>query len=333
MRPTTGGGQAMKIGIIGTGRHGSRYAKHIVSDCPELKLSALSRRTEYGGTQAENWGCRWFPDWRELVRDKDVEAVIAAVPPILNREIAHCCARHGKPLLLEKPLAVDVGAGVELVRSMRAAGVPLTIAQTLRYNPVIRRLREIVPEQGRLHTIYANQRIEPSTVSWLDEPAVAGAGITLHIAVHVFDALSFITGLRVRRLQAWCSRERAGQLEDLAQIRVEMENDVTGLIEVSKLSSGRSGRYEFVCSAAQVHGDQVHGQVYRLTGTKATTVADFPPTPTIPSLLQDWQRFLAGEGANPITGEDGLVAVVLAHACLRSSQTGRPVDIVAEFGL
>ncbi len=57
----------MRIGIIGTGRHGSRYANHIVNDCQQLQLAAIARRSEEGRQQAESWGAEYLEDWQALV--------------------------------------------------------------------------------------------------------------------------------------------------------------------------------------------------------------------------------------------------------------------------
>jgi predicted dehydrogenase len=320
----------MKIGIIGTGRHGSRYAGHIVNDCPSLELTAIARRSQSGRDQARSWQCRWFGDWRELVACREVDAVICAVPPAENPAIAACCGDHGKPLLVEKPLAIDGDAAAAMVRRLRRRGVALTVGQTLRYNPVIKRLCKDLPQMGRLHTVYANQRLEPSTLSWLDEPAAAGAGVTLHIAVHVFDALHVITGRKITRVSASCRSVLTKRLEDLALIRVEMEDGVAGLIEISKLSPVRSGRYELVCSAGLLQGDQILGQVSRLGGGSEPVSDCLPPTPTIVPLLQDWQRFLQGRGQNPVCGEDGLYVVRVAEACLQSSIGGGWVEVAVD---
>lgn len=320
----------MKIGIIGTGRHGSRYAGHIVNDCPSLELTAIARRSPSGREQARSWQCRWFTDWRELIACREVDAVICAVPPAENQAIADCCGDYNKPLLVEKPLAINGDGAAAMVRRLHRRGVALTVGQTLRFNPVIKRLRECLPAMGRLHTVYANQRLEPSTLPWLDEPAAAGAGVTLHIAVHVFDALHVITGLKITRVAASCRSVLTKQLEDLALIRVEMEDGVAGLIEVSKLSPVRSGRYELVCSAGLLHGDQILGQVGRESGDGKPVSDCFSPTPTIVPLLQDWQRFLENRGPNPVPGEDGLYAVRVAEACLQSSIGGGWVEVAVD---
>jgi len=318
----------MKVGIIGTGRHGSRYAEHIVNDCDGLTLVGIARRSITDGEgQARKWGTSFFPDFRELVESDQVEAVIGAVPPVLNPEIARLCVRFKKPLLLEKPLATNTTDGEKIVAAMKQAGVPLTIGQTLRYNPVIRQLRRELPKHGRLFTVYANQRLEPSSLDWLENPDEAGAGITFHIAVHVFDALHYITGLKVQRVSAMCRTCKTKNLEDMALVHVEMEKGVAGIVDVSKLSSSRSGRYEFICDKAQLHGDQIHGYVDCIAAARENRIGSFGPEPTIPPLLTDWQLFLEGKADNPVSGEDGLYAIRVSEASLESAEDSRWVNV------
>lgn len=318
----------MKIGIIGTGRHGSRYAHHIVNDCGGLELTAIARRNgEEGKQQADSWSAHYFQQWQQLVESPNVDAVICAVPPVLNFDIAALCSRNGKPLLIEKPLSINSVDGQKIVSTMTRAELPLTVGQTLRYNPVVQKLRDELPNHGRLYTVYANQRLEPSDLEWLDNPREAGAGITFHIAVHVFDALHYITGLKVVRVSAMCRSCKTKHLEDLALIHVEMENGVAGIVDVSKLSSSRSGRYEFICEKSQLHGDQVHGYVNCVSEDVEHQLEKFPPVPTILNLLQEWQTFLSGDGPNPVTGEDGLYAIRVSEASLESSEDSRWVNV------
>lgn len=317
----------MRIGIVGTGRHGSRYAHHVVHDLDDMQLTAVARRSSRGEEQAAEWGARFYRDYAELIDSDQVDAVIAAVPPAVNKDIALHCSRAGKPLLVEKPLAPSSLDGRNIVDMMNGAETPLTVGQTLRYNPVIAALREELPNQGKLFTVYANQRLEPSTLQWLENPDEAGGGITFHIAVHVFDALHYITGLKVMRVSAMCRTCKTKNLEDMALIHVEMEGGVAGIVDVSKLSSSRSGRYELICENAQLHGDQIHGYVDLVSNAREQRIGTFDPLPTIPLLLEQWRLFLKGERDNPVTGEDGLYAIRVSEACIESSEDSRWVNI------
>lgn len=310
------------VGIIGAGRHGSRYARHVGQDVPGLRLAAISRRSPEGAAQATAWQCAWHRDWHDLVADPRVEAVIAVVPPALNLEIARCCAAESKPLLVEKPLAATGADAADLVELYACRNLPLTTGQTLRYNPVVRMLRERLPVTGSLYSFSANQRLEPSTLAWHAEPALAGAGVSFHTAVHVFDALRWITGLEVRRLMAVSRRHHNPVLDDLLAVLVEMEGEVVGTLDCSKVGHARSGRFEFIGSDCQLQGDQVHGTVELVRGTTVTRLQPGVPCNTIIPLLRDWHAFLTGRGPNPVSGADGMAAVSLCEACLESARSG-----------
>jgi predicted dehydrogenase len=315
------------IALIGTGRHGSRYAEHISHDIDGFRLAGIWRRSPEGREQAAQWSTSFYGDWREMVAAPEVDAVAAVVPPSLHLEIARACARARKPLLLEKPLARNAAEAQAILQVMDAADVPLTVAQTLRYNPVIQALRQGLPDMGELYSFAANQRLEPSPLSWHDEQETAGAGVLFHTAIHVFDALREITGLKARRVMAHGRRVHARVLEDLVIANVELENGVIGTVDVSKVGKARTGRFEFVCRDGQLHGDQIHACLQVLQASSVTMQRNFSQIPTVLHLLREWLAFLEGEGKNPISGKEGLYAVQACEACLVSIREGRWVAV------
>ena len=315
------------VGIIGTGKHGSRYANHIAGDVDGLELAAIARRSALGRDQAATWGCTWHPRWQDLVADPRVEAVIAVVPPMLNLEIARHCVQHGKPLLMEKPLAGTAADARVIVELFDRCEVPLTVGHTLRYNPVIQSFKAQVPTIGRLFSFSANQRIEPSTLDWHEDASLAGAGVSIHTAVHVFDALRYITGLEIRRVMALTRNHQNRHLEDLLAVLVEMEDGVVGTLDCSKVGHARSGRFEFIGHQGTLCGDQIYGSCEKITHTSLTPVPVTGEPATIVPLLGQWVDFLRGIGPNPITGRDGLAAVLASQACLESAQRGAWVEV------
>ncbi len=316
------------VGIIGTGKHGSRYANHIVADLgARFHLAAISRRSEAGKEQAGAWNTAFFSDWRDLVCSSKVEAVISAVTPNLNGEIGRLCVEMKKPLLIEKPLATDLQAAQKLVTLFDHADLLLTVAQTLRYNSVICALRQNLPNFGRLFLLSACHRLEPSTLPWLEQPEIAGGGVIFHTAVHLFDALRFITGYEIVKVRAGTRKICNPRLEDMVVAEVLFSNGCLGVIDACKVSPARSGRYEFVCEKGQLHGDQIHGVLRKIEGMQVTNLPVEQPGPTLLPLLADWHDFLQGRSKNPIPGSEGLAAVRVCHAVRQSAETGQWVEV------
>jgi len=320
----------LKVGIIGTGRHGSRYAAHILNDLPGLDLTAISRRSPEGGVQARTWGVTWHPLWSDLVADPQVEAVVAAATPDINPALALACAERGKPLLVEKPLAVTARDAASMVRIFDEHRLPLTVAQTLRFNSTVKALKEHLPEVGELYSFTADQRLEPPFHQWLDDPGAAGGGVILHTAVHTFDALRFITGREVARVRATAYRRGTANLEDLFTAQLECTDGVVGLVEASKVGPARSGRFEFVGSAGTLRGDQIYGTLEFVGADGPEPRPHDPPAHALVPLLEQWEACVRGAGPNPVPGGEGLAAVRLCEACLRSADGEQWIDVRGE---
>lgn len=312
----------LRVGVIGAGKHGSRYARHILNDVEGLALTAICRRSGAGHVQAAQLGCHWYADWQDLVDSPDVDCIVAALPPTLNLSVARACADAGKPLLLEKPMAVTVDEALAIRECFASRGLGLTIGQTLRYNTIINALRDHLAKVGDLYSLSANQRLEPSSQAWLDQPEHAGAGVSFHSAVHVFDAIHYITAKRIVRVMARTRCLHTSRLEDHLVVLVELEGGILGIVDCSNIGPARSGRFELIGDKGQLQGDQVLHQLEFVQGTERTELACADAVSTLVPLLEDWRRFLQGEGENPIPPEAGVAAVRVCAACLHSAARG-----------
>ncbi|HEX6826347.1 MAG TPA: Gfo/Idh/MocA family oxidoreductase, partial [Nitrospiraceae bacterium] len=96
----------LRIGLIGAGRHGSRYIHHLLHDLPGVSLAALCRkRIGEGVPSLSQPEIPVYGDYRALIADPAVEAVVVVTPPSLCAEICLEAVRARKPMLVEKPLA------------------------------------------------------------------------------------------------------------------------------------------------------------------------------------------------------------------------------------
>jgi predicted dehydrogenase len=317
------------VGVVGAGKHGERYLRHLRDEVPELRLAALSRRDLTAGrAQAANLACRFHPDWQALVDDPAVEAVIAVVPPALHPGIAAAAARAGKPLLVEKPLATSGAAAVEIVRAVRTAGIPVLMAHTLRWNSVARAIGDRLPALGPLRALYLNQRFEPSPLAWLDDPDVAGGGIILHTGVHGFDLVRWLTGREVARVSCRAARAVTRRTEDNFLALLELEgSEALVAVNGSRATNARSGLIDVACQDGQLLGDHAHGFLEEIHGLERSRLEIGEPTPTVRAALRAFARLVLEGEQPPVEVEDGARAVLIAEACLRSAARGTAVSV------
>jgi len=321
----------LRIGLIGAGRHGSRYARHITSDFPDLQLVALARRHRaMGERQAAELRCRWYGDYHDLIAAPDVEAIVVAVPPTLHVDVVETAAAMRRPVLLEKPAAITVADGRRLLRAVHDARIPLMVAQTLRYNAVIVTLCASRTRIGRLHALRLSQRFEPSSLPWLADPPVAGAGMLLHAGVHSFDLLRMLSGLEAARVSCEVSCVATARLEDNFVAAIRLSDGITlGSVAGSRATAGRNGAIELAGEDGQVIADHVLHSATLVRGTTTEPLPLPPPVHTVRAVLHDFTTALNRGTPMPVSLEDGLRAVAVAEACYRSARAGRSVKVEA----
>lgn len=320
---------AIGLGIIGTGKHGSRYLAHI-RDVPAVRLAAITRRNrDAGERQARQYGCAFHADPDALITDPAVDAVVLVVPPVLNLGLVERAARAGKALLIEKPLARSVAECRAIAEVTGRAQVPVMVAHTLRFNAVVRTIRDALPSIGALHAVALTQRFEPSTLGWLDRPAESGGGILIHTGVHSFDALRYLTGREARRVTATASRVATRETEDNFAATVEMDDGLRATVAGSRATAGRSGSIEIAGRDGQLSGDHIHGIAARLVGATRTLLPVGPAVMTVQATLTEFAAALGSRRAPSITLADGAKSVAIAEACYRAIARGSVESVEA----
>lgn len=95
----------------------------------------------------------------EILNDDTISAVVIATPAGTHYALARDALHAGKDVLVEKPLALKVAQGAELVEEARKRGRILMVGHLLRYHPAIQRLKSLIDEGelGRIHYLYSNR--------------------------------------------------------------------------------------------------------------------------------------------------------------------------------
>lgn len=319
----------LRIGLIGVGKHGSRYAHHLTRDLPGVRLVAIARRDPAAARrQAEELQCRAYLDYRDLLAAPDVDAVVIVVPPTLHPEIVTAAAAAGRPILLEKPAAASTADGIRMLTAVARTNVPVMVAQTLRFNEVVRTVQEALPRLGRLHALRISQRFEPSRPAWIDDPAVAGGGITLHTGVHSFDLARLLTGLEPDRVGCEMTNVLTSAAEDnfVATVRLG-QGAVLASITGSRATASRSGPIEVAGEHGQLMADHILRTATLVAGATSTPLPVPDVVPTVRAVLCAFTDALRRGAPMPVSLTDGLRAVAVAEACYTAARTCQVVAV------
>ena len=316
---------ALRIGLIGVGRHGSRYARHIREDLPDIEITGIWRRNEEEGRrQARLYGCQYYPTYSDLLSAISIDAVIVSVPPALHGAVCDEAAYKGKHILLEKPMATSVREAIRIHQRVSHSGVRLMVSQTLRFNAVVTAAKARISDLGHLHAIHLSQRFEPSPLTWLDDEDLSGGGIVLHTGVHSFDLLRFLTGQEVERVSCRTDRIVTRNTEDsFSAIMTFKRSPLIASVMGSRATEGRNGSIEMAGEQGQLIGDHVHHELYEIRGMDRRPIEVGSPVPTVCEALRAFCDCLSRGTPFPVTLEDGAIAVAIAEACYRSARTGK----------
>ncbi len=315
----------LRVGLIGVGRHGSRYAKHIHEDLPEIDLIGLWRRNaDEGKRQARQYGCRYFQTYSDLLSDKSVDAVVVALPPALNVRVCEEAAYRGKHILLEKPMAINIRDSTRIRQAVSRSGVRIMVSHTLRFNAAVTAVKRFVPALGALHSVVLSQRFEPSPLGWLDQRDLSGGGVVLHTGVHSFDLLRFLTQEEVDKVSCRIDRVVTRDTEDnFSAIMTFEKSHIIASVTGSRGTKGRNGLIEVAGENGQLIADHVHNYLYEIRGMERRPIELGDPVPTVYEALKAFHHSLCQEVPFPVTIDDGLNAVAIAEACYRAAETGK----------
>lgn len=316
------------IGLAGLGIHGARYARHLIrGDVPGARLVAVCRRNETAGKSfADEHGLHYDREVGDLAARSEVDAIVLVLPPNLHAPAALTVLGEGKPLLVEKPLAATRAAAVEVITELERTAGWLMMGHTLRFDEVVRRLRDEVSSLGALRLVAISQRFEPATRAWLDAPGPGG--ILLNTGVHAFDLLRYLTGLEASSIGAVCTRSTTRRTDDqFAGIVSLGPGKVQATIDNVRATDSRSGRIEIVGEHGQLWGDHVHRTLVRVRGKETTDLGPVPANPTIPATLAAFVGSVRDGGEPPIGAADGLAALELVEAAELAAREGRCVEL------
>lgn len=310
------------VGLIGVGRHGMRYARHLVQDIPTASLMAVCRRhPEQGFDLPGTSSVKIYQEPQALIADPTVNVVVVVTPPIVSPDICRVAVQARKPLLIEKPLAITAAAAHAMVVLAREAGVPLMTAQTLRFDQTIQHLKTMRPCIGRSERLDLISRIEMRQTAPDHADGYGKRGAVLEIGVHMLDLVRFLTGEEVQAVCCTMDSFPSAAPETSASVDLITVGGTVCRIDIARVPTGRLGRAVWSGSQGRVEADWGQCRI-RYSDDACTKTVELPPSQTVLATLTAFLQAVQDGTPMPVTGEDGCRAVELADTCYRSAQEG-----------
>jgi len=198
----------VNLGIVGLGFQGKIHLRNCLR-IGNAKVLGVADISDKALNYARKFGVKnVYRNYEDLLKDKDLDAVILSLPNFLHMESVVRAAEEGKDIFLEKPLARNLEEGEKIVSAVEKAGVRLMMGFDLRFHPVLRELRNKIDEGyfGEVQVAEAtnvsggpfslrSDRLGPVPVSsWWFEEELVGGGALLDLGSHMIDLLTWYFG-------------------------------------------------------------------------------------------------------------------------------------------
>ncbi len=325
----------MNFGILGFGHHAAKRLMPAFRGARVARLGGLWRRDPAkAASDAARFAIpRIFANAAELCASPEIDTVFVVSPDALHREHVLLALGAGKPVLCEKPLAMNSGEVEEMLAAARTAGVLFGVAQNMRYNLAIDLMRRWIAEGriGKPQLAHAQFCYETSQSprTWINDPTLALGGPIGDVGIHCIDALCYVLGDAVSAVSTLAHRDAgSGEVESHAVVSLKFQSGAVGTVTTTTRAAYRSllevvgERGSLSCEDAMT----VDHTVSLVQRERGAVVLEQPVSNADAfSRMLDGFAEAARGGAVPYRapGEEGLVNQRILDAAYRSWRTGQ----------
>ncbi|MDR1585052.1 MAG: Gfo/Idh/MocA family oxidoreductase [Prevotellaceae bacterium] len=244
--------QTIKWGIIGCGNVCEKKSGPAFYKIDGSELVAVMRRD---GEKAKDFALRhgakrWYSDAAELIKDPEVNAVYVATPPSTHKHYAIEAMRAGKPVYVEKPMAINYAECMEMIRISEETGQKLFPAFYRRALPYFLKVKEIVESGAIGKPLQASVvQYRPASASdvlqtahsWRVDKAIAGDGYFYDLAPHALDILDYILGETEDAKGFAANMQGFYNASDSISAALRFKSGATAVVQYCFVASEKSG--------------------------------------------------------------------------------------------
>jgi myo-inositol 2-dehydrogenase/D-chiro-inositol 1-dehydrogenase len=327
----------VRFGLLGAGRIGKVHAKAITANSQAQLVAVADAFPQAASDLAGLYGAE-IRSTEQILNAADIDAVVICTPTDTHADLIEQFARAGKAIFCEKPIDLDVARVRACLSVVDAEGATLMVGFNRRFDPHFTAVKDVIKRheigQVEMVTIVSRDPGAPP-VDYIKR----SGGIFRDMTIHDFDMARFLLGEEIESVTAQASvlvDPAIGEAGDFDSVSVMLQT-ATG--KHATISNSRRATYGYD-QRIEVHGSKgsvaaenqrpVSIEVANASGYTRPPLHDFFMTRYTEAYALEIEAFIdavqAKAPASP-SGLDGLIALALADAALRSVREGRTVKL------
>ncbi|MDI6025168.1 inositol 2-dehydrogenase [Corticibacterium sp. UT-5YL-CI-8] len=327
----------VRFGLLGAGRIGKVHARAVGFNTKAKLVAVADAMEDAASTLASSYGAE-VRTIEAIERASDIDAVVICTPTDTHADLIERFARAGKAIFCEKPVDLDVKRAEQCLEVVKDTGAVLMVGFNRRFDPHFAAVRKAIDDGavGAVEMVTITSRDPgPPPVEYI----ARSGGIFRDMTIHDFDMARFLLGEEPVKVSAHASVlvdkaiGAAGDY-DSATVILETASGKQCVISNSRRATyGYDQRIEVLGSDGMVQAENqraVSIEIANAQGYTRPPLHDFFMTRYVDAFAAELAAFIearaAGTAPSP-SGEDGLAALRLADAALRSVKEGKTIVI------
>lgn len=327
----------VRFAILGAGRIGQVHARAVASTVGATLVAIADPVEDAAGKVAGQYGCA-IRSIDEIAGSDDVDAVAICTPTDTHADLIEQFARAGKAVFCEKPVDLSLSRVKQCLKVVDETKSTLMVGFQRRFDPDFMALKQAIDDGsvGAVEMITLTSR-DPGPPPY--DYITRSGGIFRDMTIHDFDVARWLLGEEVETVQAAASvltDPKIGELGDYDSVNVILTTSSgkqCTITNTRRATYGYDQRIEVLGSKGSVSAEnhrEANIEIANAQGYTRPPLLNFFMSRYISAYANEIAAFVAAvaDGAKtPTTGHDGLMALALADAALKSVKEGRAVKV------
>lgn len=327
----------LNCGVIGVGRLGYRHATSIMVNTKANLITVADPIKEARERAIQDFECETYEDYKDLLKDSRIEAVIITAPTKQHYTILMEAIAAGKSIFVEKPITYTVEEAEKIREEVEKNNIYLQVGFMRRFDPGYLAAKRMI-DKGELGNVIYIQDCQRDPSGPPKHFVPESGGLFVDMGIHDLDCLRWLTGKEIISVYAQgtvSKHEYLREMNDIdqGQILITFADNTLGMIEVSRNGNEiYDVRTEVVGTKSSVNIGQVQYTPYAKVDGKGITydIADWCLGRFEKSYELEMDAFIDGVvhgKESPVNAYDGMIALKLAEISTKSYQNKCSIDI------
>jgi UDP-N-acetylglucosamine 3-dehydrogenase len=311
----------LRVAVVGTGFWGKNHAR-VYRELENTELIAICDvDAERAKTIANQFGVRAYTNSTRMLRNEEVEAVSLCTWSTSLAKEALKALKAGKHVLVEKPMATNAKQAEKLLATAEKNGLHLTVGFLMRFIPGLRQIRELIENKKIGELVCATAK---RVSQWPER--IGDVGVVKDTAIHDIDVMRFIFNEDPVTVYAKTGSMKHKKFEDYAQIMLSYKDGKSAFIESNWLTPYKTRTLTVTGSDAIMRLDYITQELW-IEAAKENIQPKYPWQEPLELELQHFADCILKKQKPLVTGEDGIRALRIAEAALKSSARNRALNL------